>query len=1004
MFRRRAAASAAAFSCMLVGVVGAVSAPAAAAKSPRANAPVIVAPRQGDVVDGDLARIAVRAGMGADALSARLNGHAIAGQFGPDRDGVRSLDASVSDGLRDGPNVLEVTVRPRLARVRHATVRFRVRAGEPLVGAGLNRRVVVGEPVLLAGRVAAAGAGAGAARTRWSLVRRPALAAASSGQLVDPDGYDARFTPHAPGEYVLKLTDGSGGGAVSDQVTLDVVPGTPLVSVDTVVGTPGHAGIKVGTTTYPAATGDGGWVDFLQVLVLNRQTLAFVSNTNYTNTNDMAAALAQLGSDDLVIVSLQDPGGAHTQALLGEPLDLALASIGYPAIDPLQSGQIKGGDLSVIGVPGMNPGDAATHVDPGGGAMQGYLTPDQHLNYGFVAPDQVKVTAGTVAPSCAGSPGCEGGGGYLVSERSALTGEVVASQQFITDPVNSSEYDADQQAGDMDRYLAGVPNGDLIEIQTLGLQPTATGVAPAPIGTAVTRGTMDSLASAVASVGGTRNGFNREALKQGPVGGAPVYSLIGWTGAGAGHGVEAAAGVGGADDSPDLEVLLRRDHDYQMRPAQSRQNGPLLDGLQQLALQAPGSQPWPLSGDAGATAALDYLGNRAPRLGCDPRTSYWTQTLTEADTNTIRQTIAGAAFPGAQALDPCTGRPVQFTAAQFTAAQSELLTELKWVGNVRSYLAKLGTPFSSGALSSWSDAETIADQIYQDAASPDGQIALRWTSFTQTILAMVGPLTGGATTVMAGIMNLGTWIAGAAGDGTPGLDEVRIQADQLGKQLVSQAQDSQATLDRIGDIIVSDYAKLSTLGPVAGCAYSPTEPRGTCPEEYSWSDADKVNASTLLEQAVERISYQTLLPLGYDVYQLNPYPDNRDGYLPEYYGWPINSGAAPPAITRYRTNLAIRPWNSSPAWPTQAIVDQLWIVDPQDATHDQWHVLVLAVPLGDDVHGTPPPDALLSTMFNSLTKSGLGMSPTAYMSAATKHGYDEDDMPGQDFSIFWETP
>jgi hypothetical protein len=117
--------------------------------------------------------------------------------------------------------------------------------------------------------------------------------------------------------YVLKLTDGTGGAAVSARVTLDAVPASPMVPVDTIVGPPGHAGIRVGATTYAAPTVAGDWVEFMQVLVLNRKTLGFVSNTSYTNTDDMAAALNKLDASDLVIVSLQDPGGAHTHVLLG---------------------------------------------------------------------------------------------------------------------------------------------------------------------------------------------------------------------------------------------------------------------------------------------------------------------------------------------------------------------------------------------------------------------------------------------------------------------------------------------------------------------------------------------------------------------------------------------------------------------------------------------------------------------------------------------------------------
>ena len=1003
MFSDRVAAAATAFSCALLAATGAAVAPAAAAaaRQPQGSARVVVAPRQGELVSGDVVRIAVRARMGANALRASLNGHPVARQFGPDRHGVRSLDASVSDGLRRGSNVLAVTVRSRSSRVRHATVRFRDRANAPMTGAGLARRVVVGKPVVLAGQITA-GADANPASIRWTVVQHPPAAAGPSLELVHPTDRAARFTPHAAGVYVLKVSQGSGVGAVSDVVKLNAVPASPLVPVDTIVGSPGQAGIRVGTTTYTAPTVSGSPVAILQVLVLNRLTLGFASNTSYTNTSVMNAALAKLDDSDLVIVSLQDPGGAHTQVLQGEPIAASLGPIGFPASDPALTRSISGGDLSVIGVPGMSPGDADTHVDLSGGAMQGYLTPDQFLEYGFVSPVQLKVTVDAATPHCV-SPGvCNGG--YQVSELSALTGKVVDDKQFITNPANLDQGGAESAALNMQSYLGAVPSGDLVEIQTLSHSTPAGYTSAAPVSGGVWRGTMGDLAVAVAAVGGTRNGFNREALKGGPAGGEPVYSLIGWPGAGEGNGIEAAAGVGGLDDTPNLQVLLRLNRAYRMRPAQSRADGTVPDALQQLVLSAPGTGSWPLSGDTGATRALDYLGTLDPRLGCDPRSSYWTQSLTEADTDSLALTIDRAVFPGAQASDPCTGKPVDFDAAQFTAAQSELLTELKWVGNVRSYLVKISSPFATGALSGWTDAQTIADKIYQDASSPDGETALGWTQFVQTILSMLGPFTGGASTVIAGTLGFGTWLAGASTNGTPGEDEVRIKADQLGAELVAQAQQSQATLKRVGDIIVSDYAKLSTLGPVAGCAPGPT-----CNPAYSWTDEDRVAASTTFERGIERISYDKLMSLGYNVYRLNRYPDDRDTFDPSY-GYPYNSGAQPPAVKRYDCRFVdFHPWYSTPTWPARATSDLLRILDPGDPSMDQWNVLVLAVPLGNDVYGTPPPDPLLNRMFDSVSGSndpaagGLGMSPSVFMSGAQQYGY-ENTGPGYDEDCTWDLP
>jgi hypothetical protein len=990
---------------MAAGVGVVVASPVSASASVvgiqrQSQQPTVLAPRPGQVVRGDVVQIAVRAGVGADALSTRLNGHGVAGQFGPDHRGVRTLEASLSDGLRRGVNVLEVTARPTFSRVRRATIRFTVSAGEPLVGAGRDRRVIVGERVQLDGRAVSAGPGNGAASVHWQVVASPGGdPSASAARLRDAADRDAVFAPERPGEYTLKLTDRTVAGPVSDEVRFTAVPASPMVAIDTMVDGPGGApGIRVGGTTYAAAGLAGDPAGVVQVLVLDRQSLGFVSNASYTNGDEVAAALGKLDDGDLVIVALQKPGGSRTQPLTGEPLTTALAAIGFPSTEPTTDGPVTGGDLSVIGVPGMSPGDADIHVDSAGGAMRGYLSPDQHLEYGFVAPELIHLIVAGATPPCDSNQRCNGG--FEVSKLSATTGQVLAHETFITNPVSKSATDASAAAVQMSGYLASASTGQLIEIQTLS-QASATGdTSPAPVGN-VSRVDLDGLAGAVASVGGTRNGFNREALKVGPAGGEPLYSLIGWPDAGAGHGIEAAADVDGVSSKPHLEVLLRRDHTYVLRPVQSSGQGAVPATLQQLVLGAPGAKAWPLSGDLGDSRALGYLGALDPRLGCDPRSAYWTQGLTEADTNSVADTIRDADMPTASDIDPCTGKAVAFDASQFTAARRELLIELKWVGNVRSYLSKLGSPFVNGALTSWTDAQSIADKVYAAASSPDADTALRWTSFTQTILNLLGPFTGGVTSEIASVMDFGTWLAGADANGSPTDGEVRIKADQLGAELVNQAQQSQATLDRVGDILVSDYAKLSTLGPVAGC--NPTS--AACNPAFAFSEADKAAASTAFVRGIERIAYEKLMPLDYHVFLLNRYPDDRADR--DHNGYDFSDGTEPPALTRYECTEANQ---FDATFPPLATTYQLSILDPVSPPTNQWNVLVFAESADHREHPTPPPDRILHRMFDPVSRSldpsagGLGVSPTAFMSGAKKYAFDSisaGQPPGDDPTCTW---
>src|SRR4051812_9630518 len=83
---------------------------------------LVVSPRSGATEDGT-AHLRVRAGERA-TLTARLNGRDISKDFDATRRGVRTLDASVSHGLRHGRNVLRVTVQRPTGATRRRTVRF----------------------------------------------------------------------------------------------------------------------------------------------------------------------------------------------------------------------------------------------------------------------------------------------------------------------------------------------------------------------------------------------------------------------------------------------------------------------------------------------------------------------------------------------------------------------------------------------------------------------------------------------------------------------------------------------------------------------------------------------------------------------------------------------------------------------------------------------------------------------------------------------------------------
>ena len=292
----------------LLGVLAcseAIGADAAPAAERGAAQQVVISPKPGQVVRSHRPRIRVRSRALSGVLNARLNGVQIGDYFALPRHGVRTLPASVSYGLRRGKNVLAVRVRRRGKAPRQATVRFFVRGKGPLIGAGRDRRVVVGSDVGLYGQ--AKGVGAAPSKLRWKLVAAPAPLEPAQGspppaEITSPDGPTAGFRPTALGSYVVRLTHGSGRSATSDRVKLDAVPPNPLVPIETMrrgrLDDRSDQGRRPGLHRMEQS--------LCTMLVLDRKTLAPISNTGYNSHEDerLHADIAKLDDSELVIVSV----------------------------------------------------------------------------------------------------------------------------------------------------------------------------------------------------------------------------------------------------------------------------------------------------------------------------------------------------------------------------------------------------------------------------------------------------------------------------------------------------------------------------------------------------------------------------------------------------------------------------------------------------------------------------------------------------------------------------
>lgn len=960
----------------------ATAAPAAPAKGGR----VIVSPKPGQLIRANATRVALRA---KGKVRVRLNGHDVSTELRRGRRGVRQFQASISQGLHQGRNVLTVRVK-RGKHVRRARVRFRVRSEDPLVGAGRDNVAGIGDSFRLAGQVGPGGSGR---ELDWTPVEEPVegaqgCPASAPGALQSPSGRTATFRPRIAGDYVFRLRSASGA---SDTVELEASPANRLSPIETMVGDgskSGSPGIRIGAAQYllsQATAQPGAANSGLQVLVLERETLECISNTKYASAADLSKDLKAQGmnSSKLVIVAMQ-PGAAGSPND-GKGLYEALGEIGFPKEDGgvLPTGP---GSFSGVGVPGMSRGDADVNVFGGakeGGKMVGYLTPDQYGNFGFVPSEsQQYVLLSREGSQCGTDRAqCEAKAGFFLRELDERTLAPGPNDKtfFNTGAVAKAEAEARR----LGAVLFGMPAGTVVELESQSARMNPSQQYYLPPLAKIERETMDNLGIAFAGVGGTRNAFNKVATAYGSSGSFGLtYALVGWKGAAQGEGDESAQGVDGEGLSPGISGILRPNRRSLMRPAVESNLNPR-DDLAKVVMEPP-TTSWPLEGNEGAMKAFKLLAEKYPKLGGDPRTAYWNQPLIPSKWGELAKEVEAQTYAG---FTPEQRK--EFTERQFEEGRKELAQELHWVGNVREYLENLSKPFDENTFESWAEAQTIADKIFEEAHAEDSETTLRWLEFTSIMLKLIGPATAHVTNEIGEAMDLGVWAFGANQEGQPTYDGISIKAHELGKELSMEMQAAAKTYRQMGDVIVSDPKKLELIGRYGGC-----NPGGNhCREEFSFTEQDKRRVAADLHRATARFSWEGLLPTTYHTYKLNP---DRE---------PSRHGGKPQDPNHYECGI-FRPWSYFSALALQKSVANVLVRADPGGTDNNWQILVLARPGGGE-YGYPPSDETLTRLFspvaedNNPNDGGLGMSPEAFIAEQPWVFWDENpNEPGGD-ACYW---
>ncbi len=990
---------------------------ATAAMAPGASAAqVVISPRQGARITANTVRIAVRAGNDWDDVTATLNGSQIGGAFTRPGGDMRALVASASYGLRLGANVLHVTAVQGLT-VRRATIRFRVSRRLPMIGAGRKLSVPIGSSIDLGGTIRPGAIRLGkrrgsAVRVRWRLVSVPTGSRfgrhKQASVPLTPIGPPLRsvtvplkslgssqapstsFRPDALGPYEIRLAATVGGRTVTDTVVLDAVPRNPVLTVDTASSANGVPGIQLGARVFPAPpmahdqAGAARWsgvtaggLDYhalWQLVAVDRATLDEIWNRTYgvcvpVGTHNASFCrispngdpvpvnvqqqIGSLGVGRIVIASSHPAGSGPTGSdYWGAPNEENFATdelglIGYPSNASVLTGA-GAGTAAAIGVPGMSAGQADITVVPGGqGAMHGYLTPDTNSNFGFVP--SARLAFDTRASSSCDASGCtvtqtfgdqtatgtipSGQGGYLVAAYDAHTLARRAEETFVT----TSDSAGDPHTLGMARFLnqAGAA-GEIVAITSIRTPGLGSKPMPDPRAAAAA---WKRLAAEVAAVGGTRNTFNLSAAS-----GTALYTLIGWSGAKESNGVETSgstARIRGAMMPNDRSLF---------RPVDVSAAGPPADLLEQLVVRKPVTT-WPLDDDPGAHAALDWIGSQFHTLGSSPRTAYWSEDIDPTTATRLSDEIGQLNYESGHG----------FTQSDFTAAQGELMKELKWVGKVRDYLSKLAAPQDQAGQQAWEDAKNLNDDLTSQLNNLDqkAELEFSWLDLAGSILDVTGGFSGLAKKAekfanfvfaFAGVTELTGSILDDKWTGSPDSADTTVQADQIGEKIQLQAQAKIAAFQRIGNMIVSDPTKLKELGTYAEC----DEAQGECGTDNRYAQwtlpqgaqQDAGYAATI---AIDRVLYEKIVPLSFPVWNTGTFPDPDTSHFscvnPEddpFYGSPgmaqtstlqALDPAAPGAkkvgtFNSWDTYLTVARSGLAYGWPSGPVLSRMY--DPVD--------------------------------------------------------------------------
>ncbi|TQM65026.1 hypothetical protein [Humibacillus xanthopallidus] len=826
----------------------------------------------------------------------------------------------------------------------------------------------------------------------------------------------------------------------------------PGVVVDTMIpdvlgsGTPG---VRVGGTYYKAPyTGvDNSRPSYRQarwqVVVLSQQNLKLRWNRTYTDggieidstsTKGRAGALDKdltaLQNDpvpSLVIVTSHDtPGwvGFDPSASAVTPVLKAMGLTLSPAA--AQRPGATGGFSAVVKVNGrqFTPQYKWSSISHGG-RMSGLLVYDQFLNYRYVSNERPTIdtrsieTCNVAATDCrvgitVGSPrgpGAEdlqtvqtnGGAGFMVRVYDKLTLKVIDARSFSTGGNGHSlDTGMDDQARQMTVYLRSLASstGNLA-VLTSYRSPAYRNIV---MSHGVTQQTMRQLSEAVATVGGSRDTFNRTVGVAGQ-----DYTLVGWADPTLGAAME-GAGSEAAGPNARLRAVLRRDQHSLFRPVNGSAELPVEDDLATVAWSTP-TGTWPaLNGNV-----IAYLRGRQEvqdtnhSLSADPRRQYWSDVSLKSGAARDGSAMTALAAAVASVPPPAPSPRLRFTTEEFRQTQKQLHDEMVLVGHVRSNLDSLALPLDAVKGDYQNRINAIVDEIYSDAKEQK-EAEFDWEGLFKALVGITAALGPGALVkafsvsanvaeklahalhATAGLIEASAWGAAHSKDGPPAYDTFSLKRDEIAEHIGRRTDAAIANLTIMGDLVVADWSKLQRVG---NWCFTTARPEGVCgASDERWSKL----ATAALKRANDRAVWTQASPLAYAAYDLGEtyYPTtNPDDFTNYYYCGafytfndapedavavlrrgrylPLDGSTLDARVSLRQPDPRTQAWT---LWPTS----QVYVMGLKEPNSPQW-----------SGHAYPPAE-VMERMFDPVQvdgdpdQGGLGMSKTQFI-PSLPHNY-----------------